>query len=85
MVSRRFMPPESGSTRSPARSDSWANSSSRSMRGLSCAAGQVEVPTVHVQVLADGQLQVEIVLLGHHAESGPDGGPVAIGVEAEDP
>ena len=32
MVSRRFMPPESGSTRSLARSVSWANSSSCSAR-----------------------------------------------------
>ena len=55
------------------------------MRGPQLPAGQVEVATVHVQVLANGQLQVEIVLLGHHAEPGPDGRAIAIGIQAEDP
>ena len=32
MVSRRFIPPDSGSTREEARSVSWANSSSSAVR-----------------------------------------------------
>ena len=47
-------------------------------------AGQAEVPAVDEQVLADGQLDVEGVLLRDHAEPGPDRGPVADRVAAED-
>jgi hypothetical protein len=36
------------------------------------AAGQPEVPAVDEQVLPDGQLDVEGVVLRHHAEPGPD-------------
>jgi hypothetical protein len=47
-------------------------------------AGQAEVPAVDEQVLPDGQLDVEGVLLGDHAEPGPDRGPVPDRIEAED-
>jgi len=47
-------------------------------------AGQAEVSPVDEQVLPYGQLDVESVLLGNHAEPGPDRGPVADRVAAED-
>jgi hypothetical protein len=39
IVRRRFIPPDSGSTWSFARSDSWANSSSSSARRAASARG----------------------------------------------
>ena len=72
IVSRRFMPPDSGSTWSSARSVSWANSSSSSARLAHSGARQPEVAAVDQQVLADRQLGVERVLLGHDAEPRAD-------------
>ena len=71
IVSRRFIPPDSGSTWSLARSVSWANSSSSSARRPTSARLQTEVAAVDRQVLADRQLDVEGVLLGHDAEVAP--------------
>ena len=62
-----------------ARSVSWTNSSSSSARRPGLAPAQVEVAAVDDQVLADGQLHVEGVLLGHHPEAGLDPGAVAAG------
>ena len=72
MVSRRFIPPDSGSTWSSARSVSWANSSSSSARRPHLGPAEAEVAAVDREVLADRQLDVEGVLLGHHAETRPD-------------
>ncbi len=44
--------------------------------------GDVEVAGVHEQVLADRELRVEIVDLGHDADPGLDAGPVAGRVHA---
>ena len=74
MVSRRFMPPDSGSTWSSARSVSWTNSSSSVGPLPATRRGHAEVPPVDQQVLPDGQLGVEGVLLRHDAEPGPDRG-----------
>ena len=72
IVSRRFIPPDSGSTWSSARSVSWAKSSSSSARRRDLGPRQPEVPPVDEQVLADRQLGVERVLLGHDAEARAD-------------
>lgn len=48
------------------------------------AARHAEEPAVGVEVLLDGQLLVEVVLLGTAAEAGADRRAVGIGVEAED-
>ena len=45
--------------------------------------GDAEVAAVHEQVLEDGQLEVERVLLRHDAKAAPDLGPVGAGVEPE--
>ena len=79
------MPPDSGSTRSSRRSVSCTKSSSSSARSRITACGQVEVAAVDEQVLADGQLGVEGVLLRHDAEPGADLRAVGRGVHAEDP
>jgi hypothetical protein len=55
----------------------------RTLRAL--VAAQTEVAAVDQQVLADGQLIVEGVLLRHDAEAGTDRRAVAVGVLAEDP
>ena len=47
-------------------------------------ARQVEVAAVDHEVVEDGQLGVEAVLLGHDAEAGPDARAVDRGIEAED-
>ena len=47
------------------------------------AAGQAEVPAVDEQVLPDGQLDVEGVLLRDHAEPGPHRGVIVYRVAAE--
>jgi hypothetical protein len=83
MVSRRFKPPDSGSTLSLAV---------RELHELEQfggpladdAPGQPEVPAVDEQVLPDGQLHVERVLLRHHAEPGPDRRAVPDWIAAED-
>ena len=49
------------------------------------AAGQVEVPAVDHEVVEDGQLEVERVLLGHDADPAPDLRPVVGRVHAEHP
>ena len=77
IVSRRFMPPDSGSTLSLARSVSWANSSSSSPRRARLLARQPEVPAVDHEVVLDRQLRVQRVLLGHDAEAPADPRPVA--------
>jgi len=48
------------------------------------AAVQSEVPAVNQQVLPDGQLDVEGVVLRHDAEPGPDRRSIPDRVEAED-
>ena len=53
--------------------------------GPQLAAGEVEVPPVHVQVLSNRQLEVEVVLLGHDAQPAPYGRTVAIRIEAQNP
>ena len=72
IVSRRFIPPDSGSTGSLARSVSWANSSSSSARRPTSARLEPEVAAIDRQVLADGQLGVQGVLLRDDAEASPD-------------
>ena len=73
MVSRRFMPPDSGSTWLVARSSSWTNSSSWSARSADLAAATARSsgrrPTRFSQ---HRELDVEGVLLRHDAEPGPD-------------
>ena len=72
IVSRRFMPPDSGSTRASRRS--------RELHELQQLAGaladdrqrQAEVAAVDDEVVPDRQLGVEVVLLRHDAEPGPD-------------
>ena len=66
------MPPDSGSTLSFARSASWANSSSPSARLPRLGPRQAEVAPVDHQVVADRELRVERVLLGHDAEAAAD-------------
>ena len=78
------MPPESGSTLSFARSVSCTKSSSSSARGAQLAARQPEVAAVDEQVLADGELGVERVLLRDDAEPRPDLLARRGGVAAED-
>ena len=64
------MPPESGSTRSlaPVGELHERRAAPRPARGS--RPRQVEVAPVDQQVVADGQLGVEAVLLRHHAEAG---------------
>ena len=84
IVRRRFMPPDSGSTLSFARSVSWANSSSSSAAARGLGPRQAEVPAVDHEVVADRELGVERVLLGHDAEAAADPRAVGVGVEVED-
>src|SRR5690606_27162508 len=46
--------------------------------------GQTEVPRIGGEVLPSGQFEVEVVLLGAHAEAGADGGAVPARVHAQD-
>ena len=69
IVTRRFMPPDSGSTRLFARSESCTKSSSSAVRCLAVASRDVEVAAVDDQVLLDGELTVELVLLRHDADA----------------
>ena len=78
------MPPDSGSTSSSARSVSWAKSSSSAALARTLRLGQAEVAAVDVQVLPDGELGVEVVLLRDDAEPGADARAVAVGVHAQD-
>ena len=78
------MPPESESTRASRRSVSWTKSSSSSDAAPDLVARQPEEAAVDEQVLADVELEVEVVLLRDDAEPLPDLGAVALGVAAED-
>ena len=62
------MPPESGSTRASRRSASWTNSSSSSRASTDLVAWEAEVAAVDEEVLADVELEVEVVLLRDDAE-----------------
>ena len=85
IVRRRFMPPESGSTLSFARSVSCANSRSSSARLPRLGPRQPEVAPVDHEVVADRELRVERVLLGHDAEAAADPRAVERRVEVQDP
>ena len=85
IVTRRFMPPDSGSTRLLARSVSCTKSSSSAVRRRHLGARDVEVAAVQHEVLLDGELAVELVALGHDADPGPDPPAVDGRVETEDP
>jgi hypothetical protein len=84
IVRRRFRPPDSGSTLVPGPVRELDEIEQRVGPLPDDPARQAEVPSVDEQVLPDGQLDVEGVLLGDHAEPGPDRGPVADRVAAED-
>ena len=78
------MPPDSGSTRSSARSESCANS--RSSTALVAAPPRdVEVAGVDHEVLPERQLLVQAVLLGDHPQPGADAGALRGGIETEEP
>ena len=85
MVSRRFMPPDSGSTRSSARSAQLREL--EQLVGLAAGRGprDVEVAGVDDEVLPQRELLVQAVLLRHDAQAGADAGPVDRRVEAEHP
>ena len=46
--------------------------------------GDIEVAAEHLQVQSNGELQLERVLLGHHAEAAADLGAVRARIEAQD-
>ena len=84
MTRRRFMPPESGSTRSSGSLGQLDEIEQLGGPPARLGPRQVEVAAVDEQVLEDAQLVVERVGLRHDAEPGPDAGPVACRVQAED-
>ena len=66
-------------------STSCAKSSRSAHRSRDLAALEPEVAPVDEEVLADRQVLVERVVLGHDAEARADGRAVVGGIEAEDP
>jgi hypothetical protein len=83
IVSRRFIPPDRGSTWSFARSVSWTKSRSSSARRRASGPGDVEVAGVHQEVLEDRQLGVEVVDLGDNPEPALDPRPVTARVHPD--
>ena len=84
MVSRRFMPPDSGSTLSCAPLGELGELEQLVGPGAHLGAGEAEVPPVDPEVLLDGEVLVEDVALRAHAEPGPDRRPVGGRVQPED-
>ena len=72
IVTRRFMPPDSGSTLLVARSVELHELEQLGRPPLALGARDVEVAAVDDEVLLDGQLVVELVGLRHDAEPGAD-------------
>ena len=72
IVTRRFMPPDSGSILLFGPVGELHEL--EQLRGAAPALGarQVEVAAVEHEVVEHGELLVELVLLGHDADPGPD-------------
>ena len=84
MMSRRFMPPDRGSTAGRAAVVEAGEVQQLSGPLPDLRHGQAEVAAVDDEVVPDGQLGVEVVLLGDDTEPGPDRRAVRHGVHAQD-
>ena len=84
IVSRRFIPPESGSTRESRRSRELHELEQLLGPAPDLGAGQVEVAPVDHEVVPDRELGVEVVLLRHDAEPAADLRAVGRGIHPED-
>ncbi len=83
IVSRRFMPPDSGSTFELRRSAELHEVEQLGRAFADQRPRQVEVAAVDDHVVPDGELGIEVVLLRDDAEPGPDARAVDAGVHPE--